>query len=278
MQLCYVPPGLFWMGAVEGDDEAADREKPGHELDLPYGYWIGRFPITVAQLRELVDVAGFEPGDPDCLEGQLNAPAVWVSWHEARRLCESLSSRWARLGWLDAGWTVRLPSEAEWEKAARGGLWFPQRPIIGGVQLVQGRSGEEDALSRNDDPSRLYPWGGSLDSDRAHLRHVGIMRPCAVGCFANGRCPVGCEEMAGSVWEWTRRLWGDDWQEPGFLYPYQVDDQREDEQAPNDVLRVVRGGAFLNVPQYARCSCRYGTAPEGRLVRLGFRVVVAPFL
>jgi iron(II)-dependent oxidoreductase len=90
--------------------------------------------------------------------------------------------------------------------------------------------------------------------------------------------PYGVEEMIGNVWEWTRSLWGEDWREPIFTYPYDPADGREDASAGNDVARVLRGGAFSDYPDFVRCAFRLRHYPGGRGYDVGFRVVVSPFL
>ena len=87
-----------------------------------------------------------------------------------------------------------LPSEAEWEKAARG----------------------------TDAP--IYPWGDSIDSKHANYADTGIGTTSAVGCFPAGGSPHGCLDMAGNVWEWTRSLWGENWTKLEFGYPYDAED------------------------------------------------------
>jgi len=80
--------------------------------------------------------------------------------------------------------------------------------------------------------------------------------------------------LSGNVWEWTRSLWGPDWQEPAFGYPYKLNDGREDLQAPSDTLRVQRGGAFWDDRQGMRCAYRDGNHVRDCYYLVGFRVVV----
>jgi formylglycine-generating enzyme required for sulfatase activity len=136
-----------------------------------------------------------------------------------------------------------LPSELEWEKAARGGL--------------------ADAV---------YPWGDTPDPDRANYDDSRIGDTSVVGCFpAND---FGLHDIIGNVREWTRSLWGKDWVKPD-AYPYEPDDrEREDLNAGNDVSRVVRGGAWDLNRDVARCACRDGDHPVYRSVSIGFRVVL----
>jgi hypothetical protein len=147
-----IPAGRFVMGSEpEKDADAGEAEQPQHEVVLP-GYFIGRYPVTVAQFRVFVEESGYEPSDVDCLRGIANHPVVWVNWHDALEYCKWLTVQlqsWkhtplalARL--LQHGGCVTLPSEAQWEKAARG----------------------TDGC--------IYPWGDGWDSERVNTGETGI--------------------------------------------------------------------------------------------------------
>ncbi len=218
-------------------------------------YYIARYPVTVAQFRAFVEDSGYQPEDKESLQGLPNHPVVYVTWYEALKYCDWLTQR--LLEWQGTpeplaallnreGWRMSLPSEAEWEKAARG------------------------------TDGRIYPWGDKPDPQRANYDETGINVTSAVGCFPAGVSPYGCLDMAGNVWEWTRSLWGTGWQKPDFKYPYNPKDGREDMEAPDNVLRVLRGGAFWHYHGYVRCAYRNWGRPYYRYGGSGFRVVLLP--
>lgn len=239
MVFCTVPAGAFRMGSEEQDSEAYDSEKPAHNVNIPYGYRIGRYPVTVAQFRQFVKASGLKPGDPDCLRGPENHPVVWVDWREAVAFCEWMTEVGHKEGWLEDDWVVRLPSEAEWEKAARG------------------------------TDGRIYPWGPEPDPNRANYDDAGIGRPSTVGCFPGGTSPCGCEEMSGNVWEWTLSPWVS-----SYVRKDRENDNRDNSEGRR---RVVRGGSYFLASRLVRCAFRYGLAPDDWHDSLGFRVVAAPF-
>jgi formylglycine-generating enzyme required for sulfatase activity len=247
MELRTVPAGPFRMGSAEADPDAMEREKPAHLYDFSYEYRIGRYPVTVAQFREYVEASGNQPEDPDSLRGPGNQPMTSVSWSEALAFCHWVEDRWKKKGLLEDGWVVTLPSEAEWEKAARG---------------LEGRQ---------------YPWGDKFIPDLANTGEGGVGEVSAVGCFPGGVSPYGCEEMIGNVWEWTRSLWGKDRSQASYVYPYVREDGRENLEASSEVLRVLRGGSYFGSSGYARCAFRGWLVPFNRFVVMGFRVAVLPF-
>jgi formylglycine-generating enzyme required for sulfatase activity len=270
MHFCLVPPGPFAMG----DDQGMDQEKPQHTVELAYPYSIARFPVTVAQWRDYLQRSGHEAEEEDSLKGRANDPVVSVSWHEALRFCDFLTQAWHAL--LPQGWIVTLPSEAEWEKAARGGdripadyEWLKVHQVPERLDTISAR-----AQTRNPFPVRAYPWGNVFDADKANAEST-LGETSAVGCYPAGFSPYGCEEMSGNVWEWTRSLWGTDFLKPDFTYPYDPNDRkREDLRATSDVYRVVRGGSWFLNQDFARCAFRYRLLPYLRLDNLGFRVVL----
>jgi len=241
--MVWVPPGPFLMGSDKRRDALAnDDELPQHEVILP-GYWIGRYPVTVAQFRAFVEASGHQPADSGSLKGPDDHPVVNVVWYDALAYCRWLSER--------VGMPVTLPSEAEWEKAARG------------------------------TDGRIYPWGDEPpDEGRCNFGgNVGSTTP--VGRYSpRGDSPYGCAGMAGNVWEWTRSLWGEDWEKPALKYPYDPEDGRENLEAGHDVGHVLRGGAFGDVERFVRCAARIRLnslryLPDYRFRNLGFRLVAS---
>jgi iron(II)-dependent oxidoreductase len=221
---------------------AEDREKPQHEVVLP-AFRIGKHPVTNAQYGRFAEATGRRwRGEPE----QANCPVVNVSWHEARAYCAWLTEVWREEGRIDAGEVVRLPTEAEWEKAARG------------------------------TDGRLWPWGDAWDDTRCNTRESELGGACAVGLFPESASPYGCLDIAGQVWEWTLSLWGKDLKKPDYVYPYDWEDGRENTEADDEMRRVLRGGSWPLDRRRARCASRRGSRPHLRSGYFGFRVVVSP--
>jgi formylglycine-generating enzyme required for sulfatase activity len=272
MEFCYLPKGEFFLGSTDADPLARNNEKEGAGIhDLDYPCWLARFPVTVAQFRRFIEATGFIPKNKKCLKGEANTPVVYVSWDEAMQFCDWLNKEWQEN--LPAGYGVSLPSEVEWEKAARGGTLIPaeQETIIvpldkmgAGLQKI-----EEIKLEENPLPQRIYPWGNEPDGERMNFDQSNIGRVSAVGCFPGGVSPYGCEEMSGNVWEWTRS--------DLHPYPYPEDGPgRAERESGKVVSRVVRGGAFWNGDDLTRCACRYVSTPDNRGINLGFRLCLSP--
>jgi formylglycine-generating enzyme required for sulfatase activity len=249
-----IPAGPFRMGSdPEQDPNALDYELPQHSVDLPT-YHIARLPLTVAQFRAFVRESGYETQEQWEVYNSLdNHPVVRVTWRDAQAYCiwlteqlrawEGMPESLARL-LREEEWRVRLPTEAEWEKAARG---------------VDGR---------------IFPWGNELDLTRANYAGTDLGTTSPVGCFPGGSSPYGCLDMAGNVREWTHSLWQTEWRSPGLKYPYDPQDGREDPKSGGQ--RVLRGGGFLDIQSSLRCAFRSGNLPGLSFLSRGFRIVVAP--
>ncbi|MCX7682359.1 MAG: SUMF1/EgtB/PvdO family nonheme iron enzyme [Anaerolineae bacterium] len=188
-----------------------------------------------------------------------NRPVVGVTWYEAVAYCNWLRERLREAGGQVQVWqggrpeplhldpetlVVRLPTEAEWEKAARG------------------------------TDGRRWPWGDEWMEGRANTGEARIGQTCAVGCFPAGDSPYGLCDTAGNVWEWTSSKWGRSGvYQPDYGYPYDPTGGREELTGPD--LRVVRGGSWFNDLRYARCVYRDRNFPDGWNYDLGFRVALS---
>ena len=156
---------------------------------------------------------------------------VNVSWYDAMEYCQWLSEKTGR--------SYRLPTEAEWERAARG------------------------------TDGRIYPWGNEFEKNKCNAGESGIADTTPVGKYSpEGDSPYGCADMAGNVWEWTQSQF-----KP---YPYEPTDGRENLEAGEEDLRVLRGGAFVGTRSLIRCTYRLRCLPDTRNIDVGFRVVVSP--
>lgn len=270
MQFCLVPPGPFVMGS----DDSHKYEAPQHTLDLPYLYFIARYPVTLAQRQEALQHCGGISRDERSLLRSGNDPVCYVNWHEAMEFCDALTQIWQEQ--LPQGFVVTLPSEAEWEKAARGGHQIPAKnQYLTLNQLALSMQPMPQAAPiDNPLPRRTYPWGDDFDSERANAAFV-IDKLCTPGCCPKGASPYGCEDMGGNVWEWTRSLWGTNISTPEFPYPYQIDDpRRESREAEETIWRSTRGGPWDGMVEFSRYTCRVGAAVSRGRRALGFRVVL----
>ncbi len=292
MQFCFIPKGRFWMGSDDSDSLAFGDEKPAAWYDIPYHYWMARFPVTNAQFQAFVadngyteerwwsvaKGAGYWSGEgfkgqfdntprlaPVPFDATLplpNHPVVGVSWYESIAFTEWLTARWREKGYLSAQARVMLPGEPEWEKAARGGEQvLPQSAMVYAYERLAVPS---LALVANPYPKRRYPYGNDADATKSNYDTTGIGTTNAVGIFAAGASPYGCEEMSGNVWEWSRSGWKGQ-------YPYEV--SSEDATLHNK-SRVVRGGAFNFDERYVRCAYRFRYDPDIRYHSVGLRVAV----
>jgi formylglycine-generating enzyme required for sulfatase activity len=220
-----VPPGPFTMGCDDCGDALSPGtdERPAHEVTLS-GFDIDVTEVTQAAYAACVAAtACSEPSNNYDPEGTPTLPVRNVTWDQAVAFCT-----WAG---------KRLPSEAEWEKAARG------------------------------TDGRLFPWGndGEFDCDNANTDQCGeLVQP--VGTASDGASPYGALDMAGNVWEWTHDYYAED--------EYAHHDGPDPQGPADGTSRVYRGGSYGNLPTLARTSNRsftYNPAVGGS--GLGFRCV-----
>jgi len=293
MQFCRVPAGNFLMG---------DGEEQHENTCLHYDFWLGRFPVTNAQYSFFVKDGGYgkekfwaeavkegfwkqgkfkgrwdndfrdRPYELGIPYGYPNHPVVGITWYEALAFVRWLTEKWKEM--LPEKWAVRLPSEAEWEKAARGGLKIPEKPLSVSVKDFRtfiSQNADSD-LPKKPNSERIYPWGNEEDIHCANVKESGIESTSAVGAFAFGKSPYGCEDMSGNVWEWTRSLNGE--------YPYDPNDGRENpEKVTADSWIRVRGGSYYIEfkYKYARCGFRDWLDPNDWSGHFGFRMLLSPF-
>ena len=270
-----IPEGRFIMGSKADDELAWEDEKPQHTLELAYDTWAGRFPVSVAEFRRFVQSAAHRTraeiegwcwvwnveemkwekiegaswehplGIKSGVETMERSPVVQVCWYDAVAYCEWLNRN--HLHELPEGYRFRLPSEAEWEKAARG----PK--------------------------GRKWPWGDAFDSGLCNSRESERFHTVEIGSFSpQGDSVYGVADMSGNAWEWTITLWGEDRDTPSFVYPYDSQDGREDQGAGEGVYRIIRGGSYKDDIKGVRCACRDLDPPNYSLSNLGFRVFVVP--
>lgn len=256
---CYVPAQPFLMGTPEaalsalaqrygGTRESYREESPQFSLTLP-AFAIAQTPVTHELYAAFVaDTATPPPGiwrGPDLPAGLVNHPVVDIDWQQAQAFCNWLTAQHLPLsikgGKGGASEQIklvaprfRLPTEAEWEQAARG------------------------------TDGRTFPWGDTFDAVHTNTREAQQNGTTPVGDYPTGASPYGLLDMAGNVWELTSTL--------DALYPYTMADGREDLEAPG--RRIARGGCYANPQGFARCACRFRFPPNLRNPFLGFRLAV----
>lgn len=236
-EMILIPAGEFLMGSDPKKDKyAKEDEQPQHTLHLP-DYYLAKTPITNAHYAAFVLASGhklprhWQNKQPP--KGQENHPVVYVSWDDAVAYC----------GWLaeTTGKPYRLPSEAEWEKGARGS------------------------------DGRIYPWGNKWYAKRCNSAEGGKRDTMPVDAYPAGASPYGLLNMAGNVWEWCSTIWQDK------AYPFQVQDEWTKGYLGRTGFRVLRGGAGSPYEQDVTCALRGWDNPDRWDFKIGFRVMMSPF-
>ena len=262
-KMVYIPAGTFVMGTSDEQisrlsqlDQLAkkwmeknyfEREKPQHKVTLA-SYSISKFPVTVGEYRLFIEASAYqekrywtESGwlwkkstrriQPEYWDDQKwtwnnKLPVIGVSWYEANAYCHWLSEKEGKI--------IRLPTEAEWEKAARG---------------TEGR---------------IYPWGDEFEIKLCNTKASNINKTILVDEFnLESESPYGCVDMAGNASEWTLSEYK--------LYPYDDRDGRNDTEG--EKLRVTRGGSWFKPKIRARVSSRGMNDPFFSDNDVGFRYV-----
>ncbi len=243
MEMVFIPAGEFVMGS----EELGDDERPVHRVYLD-SFWIDRYEVTNERFARFVAATGYQteaekrgwgwvwkgsewekvegadwrhPRGPDSsIEDKMDHPVVLVSWHDADAYC-----RWAGR---------RLPSEAQWEKAARG---------------VE---------------ARRYAWGDEFDSAKANTKEWGRGDTTPVGSFSpQGDSPYGASDMTGNVGEWVA-----DWYSSDY---YSRSPSANPTGPITGTYKILRGGSWPFDEVYARTSFRYNVRPDYTYDFAGFR-------
>ena len=248
--MVYVQGGAFVMGSPP--DVGHDDESPAHEVCLN-GFYIDKYEVTNAQFKQFVDTTGYvtdlekdpssalgrnwrQPyGSKSSADDMLDHPVVCVTWKDA-----NIYAQWAG---------KRLPTEAEWEKAARG---TDARVYPWGNTPLTGE------LSNIADKSAGLRWSdSSLDDNYQHT--------APVGSFPSGKSGYGAYDMAGNVWEWGLDWWGSD---------YYADSPVQNPTGPETGdFRVIRGGSWFDFLEGAKTPYRMYFRPQGASADIGFRCV-----
>lgn len=240
----WVPPGCYEMGSSPLEDfRAYANETPRHTVCISAGLWMDEFEVTNESFRQFTAAGGFqerrywseegwhahegrrEPYPMFAAYDQPRQPRVKITWYEAE----------AYAAWRGG----KLPTEAQWEWAARG----PE--------------------------SRRYPWGEEFLDGAANMDRLDLHRPRPVGAYPAGRSWCGAEDMAGNVWEWVE----DGYDAGAYVHASRLDPFTP----PRGALRVIRGGAWGGIPGGSkgdlRCARRAGWPAADRKLSHGARVI-----
>lgn len=226
MVMVYVPAGEFTMGSKDGEV----NEQPVRQVSLG-AYWIDQTEVTNVMYKRCVDDGGCSP--PSSIRSYTrdnyygnnefdDYPVIYVNWNQANTYCQ----------WVGR----KLPTESEWEKAARG------------------------------KDGRMFPWGNGLDCDKSNYTYFCFGDTSPVWNFIGGKSIYGVYDMAGNVWEWVSSLY--------MPYPYYDDDGREDLYASGS--RVLRGGSWDFNENHARSTFRGQGEPTYSNMNTGFRCSLSP--
>jgi formylglycine-generating enzyme len=219
MQWVRIPAGVFEMGCVPMDKDCDANEQPRHRVVLTRDMWVMATPVTVAEFRRLAGAAGL------LLQAQpewsgASHPVVNVAWDEASAFCRSAGGR--------------LPTEAEWEYAARGG--------------VQGT---------------LYPWGDDFSHGRVNVQGYAEDGPQTVPVGKGKPNGFGLHDLVGNVWQWVADAYDESY--------YGRSPQTDPEGPDSGRFRVARGASWKPYPKLLRISNRGRYLPATRNYYTGFR-------
>jgi formylglycine-generating enzyme required for sulfatase activity len=244
-QMIHIPAGAFIMGSNEDqiqqvvetgvEPERLKREFPQHLVELS-DYYIGKYPVTNREYQAFIMETGFQPpagwDEFRYPKDKGDHPVVNVSWEASTEYCKWLSEK--------TGKEYRLPTEAEWEKAARG------------------------------TNGRVFPWGNKFDRNRCNTGEAKLSDTMPVGQYSpRGDSPYGCADMSGNIWEWCA-----DWFNE-TEYEDRIGIVVRDPRGPETgEYRVLRGGSFILGQSEARCASRFRLKPF-YWFDFGFRVAMS---
>jgi serine/threonine protein kinase len=224
LELAYVAPGSFQMGS----NDENDKEKPVHTVRISQGYWMGKHEVTQQQYQSIMG------SNPSYCKGARN-PVENVSWNDSVLFCKKLTDQERGAGRLPGGFEYRLPTEAEWEYAARGGS--------------SGHSTEYAGSNSSDDVA----WHGGNSESKTHPVGQKLVNE------------LGLYDMSGNVWEWCHDWYGD----------YSSGSQTDPAGPGAGSSRVHRSGSWIIKASYSRVVHREYVSPTTGLNDLGFRVALA---
>ena len=224
-----LPTGRFRMGDLDGDGN--DYEQPVHTVTISRPIAMGRYPVTFEDYDLYVSAMGAEWPDDEGW-GRGRRPVINVSWEDAQAYASWLSEQ--------TGKRYRLPSESEWEYAARAGT------------------------------ETAYSWGDEIGRNRANCDGGGSQwddeKTAPVGSFESNANAFGLYDMHGNVWEWVEDCWHNN-------YECAPTDGSAWTSGGISNSAVVRGGSWLNAPRALRSACRYRFSPSNRDFDSGIRLV-----
>jgi len=244
MSFVYIKPGKFNMGSLKGPRD----ERPRRLITLKNGYWLGKYEVSNGEYLEFIASSGYN-GSRDADDNYLrhfrvdssiptgnNYPVCWLSWYNANAFCKWLTAREKRRGRLPKGYVYRLPSEAEWEFAARGGN-KSRNYKYSGSNIIE-----------------LVAWCGNK---------VGAKRPHEVGVKSSNE--LGLFDMSGNVWEICNDWHGN----------YQAYYHTDPKGSTSGTSKVIRGGGWYYEADFCRVSNRHSCLPKDTYDTVGFRVALA---
>ncbi len=251
-EMIFIPEGVFIMGS--SGKHSYDIEQPEHEIYLD-SFLIDKYPVTWRQYMQFCEETGYQCPSPPRWGIYEDHPVVNINWFDAQAYCD---------------WAGKvLPSEAWWEKSARGGIWL---------------DGDKSKKIKNDLPRRTYPWGddtpgnglewrANYKDDPNYGRNKGQKSTSKIDTFPAGVSPYHCFDISGNVWEWCK-----DW----FQEDYYKHSPRENPSGPHEeeasevdskggAGRVLRGGSWYTGSRLLRVTARRSRSPEGRGGSCGMR-------